>query len=212
MHRKLIFLSLIFVLFALSSWGAEKKGPPLDITSDEVEYSKVKEKEVVIFTGHVVATQETTTLKSDQLKLFPEENKAVATGHAWMRDEKQKMVLTGERIEYYHDKRYGMATEKPKLVGEKENFTLTSKKMEVFLLEDRLRATGKVRLVRDDMVATCEVLDYFNKEKKAILTGNPEISEKENLVTGDRITFFVDEYRVIVEDRARIKFKASEFE
>lgn len=212
MHRKLIFPSLIFILFALSAWGAEKKGPPLDITSDEVKYSKVKEKEVVVFTGHVVAVQETTTLKSDQLELFPDENKAVATGHAWMRDEKQKMVLTGERIEYYHDKRYGMATEKPKLVGEKENFTLTSKKMEVFLLEDRLRATGKVRLVRDDMVATCEVLDYFDKERKAILTGDPEISEKENLVTGDRITFFVDEYRVIVEDKARIKFIPEEKE
>ncbi len=212
MLRKLILPSLILIFFTFPSWGAEKKGPPLDITSDEVEYSKVKEKEVVVFTGHVVAVQETTTLKSDQLKLFPEENKVVATGHAWMRDEKQKMVLTGERIEYYHDKRYGMATEKPKLVGEKENFTLTSKKMEVFLLEDRLRATGKVRIVRDDMVATCEVLDYFDRERKAVLTGNPEIREKENLVTGDKITLFVDEYRVIVEDRARIKFKASEFE
>ena len=212
MPRKVILLSLILMFFAFPSWGAEKKGPPLDITSDEVEYSKVKGKEVVIFTGHVVATQETTTLKSDQLKLFPDENKAVATGHAWMRDEKQKMVLTGERIEYYHDKRYGIATGKPKLVGEEENFTLTSKKMEVFLPEDRLRATGRVRLVRNDMVATCKVLDYFDKEKKAILTGNPQIREKENLVTGDKITLFVDEYRVIVEDRAKIKFKASEFE
>ncbi len=206
MPRKLIFLSLIFVLFTLPSWGTEKKGPPLDITSDEVKYSKVKEKEVVIFTGHVVATQETTTLKSDQLKLFPEENKVVAQGQAWMRDEKEKMILTGDRIEYYHDRRYGVVTGKPKLVSEKENFTLTGKKMETFLPEDRFRATGRVRLVRDGMVATCKVLDYFNKERKAILTGNPEIREGKNLVTGDKITLYIDEYRVIVEDRARIKF------
>lgn len=206
MHRKLIFLSLIFVLFTLPSWGTEKKGPPLDITSDEVEYSKVKGKEVVVFTGHVVATQGTTTLKSDQLKLFPDENKAVAQGRAWMKDEKQKMILTGERIEYYHDRRYGMATGKPKLVSEKENFTLTSKKIEAFLPEDRLRATGRVKLVRDSMVATCKVLDYFDKDRKAVLTGNPEIREKENLVTGERITMYVDEYRVVIEGRARIKF------
>lgn len=206
MYRKLIFLSLICVLFAPLSWGEEKKGPPLDITSDEVEYSKVKGKEVVVFTGHVVATQGTTTLKSDQLKLFPDENKAVAQGRAWMKDEKQKMILTGERIEYYHDRRYGMATGKPKLVSEKENFTLTSKKIEAFLPEDRLRATGRVKLVRDGMVATCKVLDYFDKERKAVLTGNPEIREKENLVTGERITLYVDEYRVVIEDRARIKF------
>lgn len=212
MHRKLIFLSLIFVLFALPSWGTEKKGPPLDITSDEVEYSKVRGKEVVVFTGHVVAIQGTTTLKSDQLKLFPDENKAVATGRAWMKDEKQKMILTGGRIEYYHDRRYGMATGKPKLVSEKENFTLTSKKIEAFLPEDRLRATGRVKLVRDDMVATCKVLDYFDKERKAVLTGNPEIREKENLATGERITLYIDEYRVVVENKARIKFKASESE
>ncbi|MCK4648375.1 hypothetical protein KAT51_02510, partial [bacterium] len=73
MYRKLIFLSLIFVLFAPLAWGGEKKASPLDITSDEVEYSKVKEKEVVVFAGHVVAVQGTTTLKSDQLKLFPDE-------------------------------------------------------------------------------------------------------------------------------------------
>ena len=206
MHRKLIFLFFFLVLFALPSWGTEKKGPPLDITSDEVEYSKVKGKEVVVFTGHVVATQGTTTLKSDQLKLFPDENKAVAQGRAWMKDEKQKMILTGERIEYYHDRRYGMATGKPKLVSEKENFTLTSKKIEAFLPEDRLRATGRVKLVRDGMVATCKVLDYFDKERKAVLTGNPEIREKENLVTGERITLYVDEYRVVVENKARIKF------
>jgi len=205
-HRKLIFLFFFLVLFALPSWGTEKKGPPLDITSDEVEYSKVKGKEVVVFTGHVVATQGTTTLKSDQLKLFPDENKAVAQGRAWMKDEKQKMILTGERIEYYHDRRYGMATGKPKLVSEKENFTLTSKKIEAFLPEDRLRATGRVKLVRDGMVATCKVLDYFDKERKAVLTGNPEIREKENLVTGERITLYVDEYRVVVENKARIKF------
>ncbi len=209
MPRKVILLFLILMFFAFPSWGEEKK-KPLDITSDEVKYTKVKEKEVVIFTGHVVVIQETTTLKSDQLKLFPDENRAVATGHAWMRDEKQKMVLTGERIEYYHDKRYGIATGKPKLVGEEENFTLTSKKMEVFLPEDRLRATGRVRLVRNDMVATCKVLDYFDKEKKAILTGNPQIRENESFITGDKITLFVDEYRVIVEDRAKIKFSPEE--
>jgi len=205
MHRKFILLSLTLVFFTFPSWGREAK-KPLDITSDEVKYTKVKEKEVVIFTGHVVATQATTTLKSDHLELFPDENKAVATGHAWMRDEKQKMVLTGERIEYYHDKGYGIATGKPKLVGEEENFTLTGEKMEVFLPEDRLRATGRIRLLRNDVVATCRVLDYFDQEKKAILTGNPQIREKENLVTGDKITFFVDEHRMIVEDRAKIKF------
>ena len=44
------------------------------------------------------------------------------------------------------------------------------------------------------------------------MTGNPEIREKENLVTGERITLYIDEYRVVVENKARIKFKASEFE
>ena len=206
MYRKLILLSLIFVLFAPLAWGGEKKGPPLDITSDEVEYAKVKGKEVVIFTGHVIAVQGTTTLKGDRLKFFPDENKAVATGRAWMKDEKQKMILTGERIEYYHDKKYGMATGSPRLVSKKENFTLTSKKLEAFFLQDRFRATGRVKLVRSDMVATGKILDYFNKKKKVILTGSPQIREKENFITGDKITFFVDEYRVIVEDKARIKF------
>lgn len=207
MHRKLIPLSLILMLFTLFAWGAEnKKGPPLDITSDEVEYSKVKEKEVVVFTGHVVAVQGTITLKSDQLRLFPNENKVVATGRVWMRDEEQKIILTGGRIEYYHDRRYGIVTGRPRLVSEKENFTLTSKKIEVFLTEDRFRATGRVKLVRDDMVATCEVLDYFDQEKKAILIGSPQIREKENLITGDKIIIFIDENRMIVEDRARIKF------
>jgi lipopolysaccharide transport protein LptA len=205
-YRKLIYLVLIFVLFSLPARAEEKKGLPLDITSDEVEYSKEKGQEVVIFIGHVVALQGTTALKSERLELYPDTNKAVATGAAWMRDKERKMVLTGDKIEYYHDREYGLATGEPKMIDKKEDCTLTGKRLEVFMAEDRFRATGAAKLVKDEMVATARVFDYFNKEKKAVLTGNPEIREKDSVVKGETITLYVDEYRVVIEEKANIKF------
>lgn len=64
---------------------------------------------------------------------------------------------------------------------------------------ERMEASGKVRVVDGDRIATAEHLDYLQAEEKMTLRGNAEIHQGENLVAGDEIVLFVRENRSLVK-------------
>ncbi|BCA79547.1 lipopolysaccharide transport periplasmic protein LptA [Desulfuromonas sp. AOP6] len=63
---------------------------------------------------------------------------------------------------------------------------------------ERVVATGDVRIVQGDRVATGEQGILFNSEKKVVLTGAPRLFQGENSVAGDEITVYLLEERSIV--------------
>jgi len=52
--------------------------------------------------------------------------------------------------------------------------------------------------------AMADTAKYFVEEGKFVLEGNPQIGEGPNIMTGERITFWRDEQRMVCEPRARI--------
>jgi lipopolysaccharide export system protein LptA len=64
---------------------------------------------------------------------------------------------------------------------------------------DKLFARGGVRVNQEDWVATGETLDYFAEERRAVLTGKARVVQDSNLVTGNRVTLYLDEGRTVVE-------------
>jgi len=75
---------------------------------------------------------------------------------------------------------------------------------------DKLLATGKVKIVRENWVATGDQLEYLSGERKIVLTGDTKVWQDNNLVTGDRIVLYLDEGKSVVEkddsgDGGRVK-------
>ncbi|MDA8165233.1 MAG: lipopolysaccharide transport periplasmic protein LptA [Desulfobacteraceae bacterium] len=64
---------------------------------------------------------------------------------------------------------------------------------------DKVYAKGDVRVTNEGWVATGQTLDFFAKERKAILTGDARAWQDNNLVTGDRIILYLDEGKTVVE-------------
>lgn len=64
---------------------------------------------------------------------------------------------------------------------------------------EKLRAEGAVRIIKQDLTATSEALDFFAYESKVILTGEAKAWQGKNVVTGDRIVLFLDEGRSVVD-------------
>ncbi len=65
---------------------------------------------------------------------------------------------------------------------------------------DKIVATGHVIITRTEGgKATAEKATYYQKDAKMVLTGNPMLTQKGDLVKGDRITIFIDKDRSIVE-------------
>lgn len=64
---------------------------------------------------------------------------------------------------------------------------------------DKLLATGGVKIVRENWVATGDQLEYLSGDRKIILTGNTKVWQNNNLVTGDRIVLYLDQGKSVVE-------------
>jgi len=63
---------------------------------------------------------------------------------------------------------------------------------------DRVTAGGNVKIQQGLRVANCERAVFYNLDQKMILTGDPKVSEGDNVVLGDEIIFDIDKNRVEV--------------
>ncbi len=64
----------------------------------------------------------------------------------------------------------------------------------------RIDASGKVKLIKEDRVITSQEATYYADGEKVIFTGEPRAVEGENVVTGSKMTYFMNEDRFFVED------------
>ncbi len=65
-----------------------------------------------------------------------------------------------------------------------------------------LIATGRVKIVQGDRVATCGRAEVLPGEEKIILTENPLVRDRDSAVTGERMILFRGERRAVVEGGA----------
>jgi len=77
---------------------------------------------------------------------------------------------------------------------------------------DRIEASGSVRVVRTEGgVATADKAEFFQKDEKVILTGNPVLTQERDSVQGTRITIYLKENRILVDGAGDKKVKATIF-
>jgi lipopolysaccharide export system protein LptA len=63
----------------------------------------------------------------------------------------------------------------------------------------RIDATGKVKFIKEDRVITSQEATYYADGEKVIFMGEPRAVQGENVVTGSRMTYFMNEDRFFVE-------------
>ena len=60
-------------------------------------------------------------------------------------------------------------------------------------------ATGNVKILQEDRVATGEKAVFYNEEQKIVLTGQPRVWQGKDMVSGDKITVLLEEDKSLVE-------------
>ena len=120
-----------------------------------------------------------TTVTADRLEINRKERKAIYTGNAVART--TDLTVTADRMEFLFDE-----------------------KMEEVEL---MVATGNVHIHRQDGTkAVSERATYFVLQEKVVLEGHPRAWREGNMVTGTRMTLYLQEDRQVVEgdDRERV--------
>lgn len=64
---------------------------------------------------------------------------------------------------------------------------------------DRIEASGGVRIVQGNRVATGEKATFFNRERKVVLTGSPRVYQGDDFLEGDEIIVLLDQQKSIVK-------------
>ncbi len=147
--------------------------------------------EVIKAIDNVVVTQPDTTLYSDYIEAYPKEDRLVARGNP-------KVIRIMEREKNSSEE--GKTTSKTRII-------LTCNEVESFNKEDRFLAKGDVRVIeveyRDGETEeeaeenekkpiteiTCEYLEMFSKEEKAICRNNVVIVTDTLTATGDKAIY-----------------------
>ena len=73
---------------------------------------------------------------------------------------------------------------------------------------DKIIATGQVKIVQGEDVATGDIATFYNAEQKIVLTGNPKVWQGKNLVKGEEITVWIKENRSQVTSKGSNRVQA----
>ncbi|CAG0951754.1 lipopolysaccharide transport periplasmic protein LptA [Geobacter sp.] len=111
--------------------------------------------------------------------------------------------ITIKSNELFTDSKSKTATFTGKVIARQGDLTIYADKLVVYYKEDggdldRVEASGNVRIVQGDRLATAREGVYQSAEQKIILTGDPKVIQGENTVSGKVITYFVNEEKSVV--------------
>ncbi|HEY3298258.1 MAG TPA: LptA/OstA family protein [Armatimonadota bacterium] len=154
---------------------AEPKYTEVKYWADNYSYKWEGEDRILVLTGNVKFVQGDTTILADRVDYRESSRTAVATGNLKITDP-QNTAVAKQCVVNFKEKKCTMSggvqlVAKPKPKPAKPS-------------DSKAKQT-----LRDDMTVNCEVVDYFYKDKKAVIPGAVEVVSKTRTVTADSAVY-----------------------
>jgi len=172
--------------------------PPVSAdTASKVEVKPEEEKTVAVFPDTPAPSKEKENV---QKKPLPEANKAKLADPVV--DKGQPIDVTSDKVEAYWKE--NLVIFKGNVIARQKDMVIYADSLEVVTHEDgkgieRAIAGGNVKIQQGLRVANCQKAVFYNLDQKLVLTGDPKVSEGDNIVLGDEIIFDIDKNRVEVK-------------
>jgi lipopolysaccharide export system protein LptA len=74
---------------------------------------------------------------------------------------------------------------------------------------EKIEAKGHVIVTQGERIVTGDEAIYYHDTQQIIMTGNPIMREKGNIIQGDRIVVYLNEDRGVVESTEKNRVKAT---
>ena len=98
------------------------------------------------------------------------------------------------------------------VVAKKGDMTIYANRLDVYSDKEQKKlikiiAEGNVKIEKGLKIATAEVAEYYEEGQKLILKGNPKLKEKDNLIEGSEIIYYIKEENVVVhgDEKKRVE-------
>lgn len=194
-----------------------KKGDPIPApsspsanTAPKAKVKAVEEKRIAALPSSAAPSKEKESVK----KGIPPETK-----EAKLVDKSQPIDITSDKVEAFWKE--NLIIFKGNVVARQNDMVIYADSLEAVTIEDgkgieRVTAGGNVKIQQGLRVANCEKAIFYNLDQKVVLTGDPKVSEGENIVSGDEIVVDIDKNRVEVRGgssgRGKAKIQPGEIE
>ena len=120
--------------------------------------------------------------------------------------EEPQTVITSERLTYDADRRYALFEQDVTVTD--PALRLTADRLTVRFNEQNavvsIEAVGNVAIEQPDRRAWAERAEYDVATGRILLEGEPRVMQGRDLLSGERITFWRDQQRLVCEPRARL--------
>ncbi len=116
-------------------------------------------------------------------------------------DKSQPIDITSDKVEAYWKE--NLIVFKGNVIARQKDMVIYADSVEAVIIEDgkgieKVIAGGNVKIQQGLRVANCQKAVFYNVEQKVVMTGDPKVSEGDNIVSGDEIIFDIEKNRVDV--------------
>ncbi len=133
------------------------------------------------------------TIESDRLETFEKGKLVVFSGH--VKADKDTTVIHCDELSIFYQQKDGSGKEAD---GEMQSADI-----------ERIEAKENVTIKGDNGILTGDHAVLYNKSQKVVMTGRAVMKDGDNIIQGDRITFFLSEGKGVVESLKKNKVKAT---
>jgi outer membrane protein assembly factor BamD len=184
--------------------------PPSAMTAPEVEVKPVEENRMAVLPSSSAPSQDKERVKKG---ISPE------TKETKLVDKSQPIDITSDKVEAYWKE--NLVIFRGNVIARQKDIVIYADALEAVTIEDgkgieRVIARGNVKIQQGLRVAHCQKAVFYNLDQKVVLTGEPKVSEGENVVSGDEIIVDIDKNRVEVKGgasgRGKAKIESGEIE
>ena len=178
--------------------------------ASKVEVKPVEEKRISALPSSTTASKEKEKAKQGT----PPEDK-----ESKVVDKSQPIDITSDKVEAFWKE--NLIIFRGNVIARQKDMVIYADSLEAVTIEegkgiDRVTAGGNVKIQQGLRVANCQKAIFYNIDQKVVLTGDPKVSEGENIVSGDEIIVDIDKNRVEVKGgssgRGKATIQPGEFE
>jgi len=194
------------------AFGFFSKEKPVFISAQEMRY--LEEEKRFLFKEKVRMWQEKKTLIADEVSLMEEEGEISALGNVKtiipyqpQKGGEEEMEIGGETLNYERDQ--GFLSYGGKCYLKVKNNSLSARSIIVNLKKgegamESVKAKGEVVVIQNESQGQGNEAQYNLVRETIILTGNPVLIDKnKGRIEGDKLTFYMADGRIVVENKER---------
>lgn len=127
---------------------------------------------------------------------------STGSGEAKWVDQREPIDITSDEVETYT--RENRVIFKGSVIARQKDMVIYADSIEAILVKEgkgieKVIASGNVKVQQGLRVAHCQRAVFHNPEQSVLLTGDPEVWEGENRVSGEEIVFDISQNRVEVK-------------